>query len=827
MTALAVRYALRDMRHGLQGFRIFVICLLLGVCIIASVGLLSAMIDRALKDNARALLGGDVEIYLNYTAMDAEQRAFIEQQGDVSLSMELRTIATRADQFQLVELKSIDGTYPLYGEVVLDPPMPLEQALQNKGIAVEAALLERFEAQVGDTLEIGGQTFTIRAVIDSEPDRIVNTFSFGPRAFIGEDDVAATSLIQPGSLIRYRYRLALPEGADAQTLRDAVEARFPKAGWRIRDFDAAAPQIENILKNLSLFLTLTGLTALIAGSVGIANSVNALVQRKYFTIATLKSIGATNGFVFRYYLSLIMVVTGLTIILALGLALLAAWQGAGLINQFLDLGVVFYTDAGALLIASVYGVLISLTFSLWQLGKIYTIKPSAIFKGKLGLDAAPPVFIQRLNGVLFAGLIAFTLLTSQNIMVSFFYIVSLMITIGIFYVASKGLVRATVRLNPKRFWIRHGLANLHRPGARTMASIVSLGIGVTFLVSISLIDGNIQRSIENIRPEDAPTHFFIDIQPDQRQAFTALLANQGAQDVNLAPMTRGYITKINGVPASEVEIEEDVRWALRGDRGMSEAALLPPETVIVAGEWWEADATGAPQISFDEELARGMGLELGDTITYNVLGRDITATITSLRVVDYQNFRMNFSSIFSPGTLEGLPRSFIGTAVLPSENTLLSALAQELPNISPIAVEEAVKQVSTLSNNLAMAIRLTSLVTIIAAIIVLTGALVAKEEQRVYDIIVLKVLGARKADVIKCYLAEYLTLGVLTAGISLVAGTLIAAVVIAQFSFFDFKLLPHISLLITCTALSIIVVLGLAITLRAFQHKPIAYLRNE
>lgn len=825
--SLAMRYAMRDMRHGLKGFKIFIICLLLGVFIIACVGLLTSMIDDALKRNAKSLLGGDYELYMTYRGMDELQREFMESQGTLSLAIELRTIAKHNDTFQLVELKSVDEAYPLYGEVKLDPPMPLQQALQGNGIVVEPDLLERFAIKVGETLAFSGEEYLINAVILAEPDRVVNTFSFGPRALMSESSLRDSSLLQPGGLTRYRYRIALNNSIPSEGWKKKVEDVFPDADWRIRDFSSAAPQVERILNNLSLFLTLTGLTALIAGSVGISNSVNALVQRKYFTIATLKSIGASSAFVFWYYLLLIMAVALGTIAIALSLALLAAWQGAGLINQLIDLGVRFSFDFTALSIATLYGLLITLTFSLWQLGKVYDIKPSSIFKGRAGIDGKPPKFIRLFSGLLLVVLVLFAVVTSSNRAASMMYIVSLFVTIFLYYYASACLVRVTSRRRNGRFWLRHGLANLSRPGARTLPSIVSLGIGLTFLVCISLIDGNIQRSIQNIRPDDAPTHFFIDIQSDQQKGFRALLEDEQADDIQLAPMIRGNITHIKGVPAAEVDVASDVRWAVRGDRGFSYAATPPKGTEMIAGEWWANDYSGKPLISFDERIARGMGVGIGDELSFSVLGEPIVATIHSLRKVDYQNFRMNFAIIFSPGVLEDYPQTHIATANVPPTNQVLKRLAETMPNISPINVEHAVRQVAKLTNDLALAIRITAIFTLVSAVIVLIGTLVAAEEQRVRDIIVLKVLGARKMDIIKSYLVEYSCIGLIAGGVAVVAGSAISYIVIEQFRYFEFGLLPHVSSLIVLASLLVIIVIGLAITLRSFKRKPLEYLRND
>lgn len=825
---LACHYALREIRHGLQGFRLFILCLLLGVMVIATVGLLSDILQDGLERNAKSLLGGDYELYLNYQGLTPEQQQRVEQDATLSLAIELRTIAqTEDEKFQLVELKTVDQHYPLYGNVVLNPPMPLQQALAENGIVVESELLERFDIAVGDNLNLGGKSFTVRATIEKEPDRVVNTFSFGPRALMAESALRETTLMQPGSLVRYRYRVALNEGVDGPAWAQGLDDAFPNANWRIRDFKAAAPQVQRVLDNLTLFLTLTGLTALLAGGVGIANSVHALLQRKYFAIATLKSIGATNRLIFLTMLILILLVSGGAIAVALGLAVLIAWQGTEFINQLMDVGAVFTLYPQPLMLAALFGFLIVLSFSLWQLGALRNIRPAAIFRGKLGLEGRPGTLIIGLN-ILFAFILAaVAVLTAENQKAAIIYLVSTAATVLVFYFFSGLLIRWAARMRPRRFWLRYGLANLGRPGSRTTATVMSLGIGLTFLVGVSLIDGNIQRSIQEIRPQDAPTHFLIDIQPDQRAPVEALLQELGASEMQFGPMVRGNITHLNGVPVAEAEIKSDVRWAVRGDRGISDAATPPLGTEITAGQWWSQDYQGEPLVSFDERLAKGMGLKVGDTLTYNILGEVVTATITSLRKVDYQNFRMNFSVILSPGVLDAFPRSYIATASLPDDADLLQRLGQEFPNVSPIAVDRAITQVAELSNNLAMAIRVTAIFTVISALIVLIGALVANEERRTYDIVVLKVLGTSRADILKSFITEYAGIALIAGSISVIAGSAISWYVIDTFRFFTFELMPHISLTIMFFALLVVIGIGLQITLASYRRPATRYLRNE
>ncbi|MCA8930897.1 MAG: ABC transporter permease, partial [Rhodospirillaceae bacterium] len=322
--AQALRLARRELRGGLRGFRVFIACLALGVAAIAGVQTVSGGILDGLERDGAAILGGDVAGMIRYAEVAPEVRAYIGDTSTVSTSREMRANARRVDTGDplLVELKAVDGRYPLYGTVELEGGLPLADALAQVdgvwGAALENSILDRLELAVGDRLQVGDEEFEIRATIAHEPDRAGGTaIAFGPRLMIADAALDATGLVRPGAMIAHHYRMRLPPGSDAAAYREDLQERFPEAGWRLRDLSDAAPQLRRTIERLAMFLTLVGLTALLVGGVGVGNAIKAYMDGKIATIGTLKTLGAPSALVFQTYLAQVLALAAIGIVIGL------------------------------------------------------------------------------------------------------------------------------------------------------------------------------------------------------------------------------------------------------------------------------------------------------------------------------------------------------------------------------------------------------------------------------------------------------------------------------------------------------------------------------
>ncbi len=842
-----LRFARRELRGGLRGFRIFLACLALGVAAIAGVGAMSQGILTSLSEDAREILGGDLSLRLVHRTLTAEERAFIDARGAVSAVTDLRAMArsAEADSRALIQLKAVDDAYPLYGALETTPAQPLAALLAPVdgvfGAAVAPSLLERLGVATGQRIDVGEASFEIRAVIDREPDRATAGpgFALGPRVMISEAALAATQLQQPGSLIYHIYRVAIPPGtAVDQWLSDANGA-FPDAGWRVGTLDRATPGLDRMIGRTTLFLTLVGLSALLVGGIGVANAVRAYLEGKTSVIATYKCLGATSRTVFVIYLTQILAIAVLGILIGVTLGALTPLAVADALAGFLPVEVPFRLFPAPLALAGLFGLLTALAFTIWPVARACEVAPASLFRAAAApLTGRPPRVYVAASLAVAAALAGLAVATASDRLFATWFVAGAIVTMIVFRIAAAGVVAAARRLRSLRFRnsilrhpsLRMAMTNLQRPGAATPSVVLSLGLGLTVLVAVALIENNLTRQITEELPAEAPAFFFIDIQADQIEPFTALVSTSpGVQDTQQVPMLRGRITAIDGVPAAEAVIDPDSRWTLRGDRGVTWSADPPPDSPVIAGDWWPAGYSGPPLISFDAETAAGYGVGLGDTLTVNVLGREVQGTIANLRTIDWGTLGINFLMVFSPGTLEAAPRTHIATvyADAAAEGALERDVTNQFANISAIRVRDALETVRMLIGTIGGAIRATASLTLLSGALVLAGAIAAGHRRRVYDAVVLKVLGATRRDILRVFLLEYGILGLITALIAALIGSIAAWSVVTWVLDVSWTFSPAVVAYTAVASTALTLALGFLGTWRALGQKAAPLLRNE
>lgn len=837
--SLPLQLARRELRTGLKGFRIFVACLALGVAAIAAVGSVSAAMMAGLEGDARRLLGGDVDLRLVHRPASPEQRAFLERSGRTSEILSMRAMVRTPDgeARSLVELKAVDDAYPLVGTVALAPSIGLEAALVERdgvfGAVAEDTLAVRLGLAVGDRLKLGDATLELRAVLTGEPDRIVNFASFGPRLMVSEAALPATGLVQVGSLIRYHYRVVLPAGTDPKGWLADLDTRFPDAGWRTRSLESAAPGFDTFVQRTTLFLTLVGLTSLLVGGVGVAMAVRAYLEGKTETIATLKCLGASSRLVFRLYLVVVLTLAGVGTVIGLAVGALAPLAAAALAGPLLpfDLPVRLYPLP--LAVAAGFGLLTALAFSLWPLGRAGRVQAAALFRAAVApLAGRPAAALVAATAGAVVLLAALAVTTSQDRAFAGWFVIGAIAAFALFLGAARLVMAAARRAGrPRDPELRIALVNLHRPGAPTPGVVLALGLGLTVLVAVALIQSNLVRQVAERIPKAAPAFFFIDIQPDQVARFKAILADIPAvAEVRTTPMVRGRITAVNGADAETVEIDPASAWALRGDRGLTYAAVPPEGTEVAAGAWWPPDYAGPPLISFDAHIAEHFRVGVGDTITLNVLGRPITAEIANLRRIDWSSMSMNFTFVFAPGTLEAAPHSVIATVRVTdatAEGLVQRRVTDALPNVTAIRVQDAIEAADRILRAVSTAVRATAAVTLAAGTLVLAGAVAAGHARRVRDAVILKVLGASRGRILKAYALEYGILGLATAAVAAVVGSAAAWVVVTTVMKSDFVLAPGVVAAAAAVATAVTLTLGFVGTWQALGQRPGPLLRNE
>ena len=841
--SLPLRFALRELRGGLRGFYVFIACIALGVMTIAGVGSVAASLGEGLAREGRTLLGGDVAFALFQREAKPDEIAFLRSRGEVSGMATLRGMARAGDgRLALVEIKAVDGTYPALGEVALEPKMPMADLLAEHdgvfGAAADSTLLARLDLKLGERVQVGNATFEIRSIDNAEPDKLAGGLGFGPRFLVSEAGLRATQLLQPGSLVRWTYRVRLPDGASSERgagrLAEDARSVLPQAGWEIRTRDSASPQLERTINRFTQFLTLVGLAALLVGGVGVANAIKSHIDRRRDVIATYKAVGATGRDVFAIYLTQVVVLAVIGSVIGLGIGAALPFVLVEMFGKLLPLPVVPALHVDELALSLVYGLLTALAFGLWPLGSVHDVPVAALFREAIaGSWHRPRWRYLALMALVIALLIAVIVTLAYDKRVATVFVLSSIAVFAVLRGIAAGLMALARRLPRTRFtMLRLAIANIYRPGALTPSVVMSLGLGLAVLVTITQIEGNLRRQFLAALPERAPSFYFIDIPATDAERFSAFLKQTApGSTVEEVPMLRGRIVAARGVRAEDLKPTTDSEWVLQSDRGLTATGEIPRGSKIIEGTWWGPDYDGPPLISIEKKIADGLKLKLGDEIVVNVLGRDIPARIGNMRTIDWQGLGINFVLVFSPNAFRGAPHTHIATLTeahpdVGRDAAIIKTVADAFPMVTTVRVREALETIGTVVTNLVLAIRGASAVTLISAVLVLGGALAAGHRHRVYDAVILKTLGATRARLLGAYALEYLMIGLATAVFGVIAGSVAAWLIVTRLMTLSFVWQLGSAELVVAAALIVTVGLGLAGTLLALSQKPAAVLRN-
>jgi putative ABC transport system permease protein len=842
-SSLAFRYALRELRGGLRGFYVFIACIALGVLAIAGVGSVAASLGEGLAREGRTLLGGDVAFSLIQREAKPDEVAFLRSRGEVSVAATLRAMARAGDgKLALVELKAVDGNYPMLGELTLEPKMPVADLLAEHdgafGAAVDSTLLARFDLKLGDRVSVGSATFQLRSVVVAEPDKLAGNVGLGPRFLTSDAGLRATGLLQPGSLVRWIYRVRLPDNASddraATGFISDARAAAPQAGWEIRSRANASPQLERTINRFTQFLTLVGLAALLVGGVGVANAVKSHIDRRRDVIAAFKALGATGRDVFTIYTTQVIVLAAIGSIIGLAAGAALPFAIVGLFGKLLPLPVVPALHPDELALSLVYGLLTALAFGLWPLGRVHDVPVAALFRETVDSTFHRPRWrYLALMALVIACLIAVAIGLAYDKRVAAVFVASSIAVFALLRGIAAGLMALARRLPRARItMLRLAISNIYRPGALTPSVVLSLGLGLAVLVTITQIDGNLRRQFLAALPDKAPSFYFIDIPSSEADRFAAFLKQTAADStVEDVPMLRGRIVAARGVKAEDLKPSVDSEWVLQSDRGLTYTGEIPKGSKIVEGEWWGHDYQGPPLVSMEKKIADGLKLKIGDEIVVNVLGRDIPGKIANLRNIDWQGLGINFVLVYSPGAFKGAPHSHVATLTETHPDSagdakIIRQVADAFPMVTSVRVREALETIGTVVTNLVLAIRGASAVTLISAILVLGGALAAGHRHRVYDAVILKTLGATRARLLGAYALEYLMIGFATAVFGVIAGSVAAWLIVTRLMTLSFVWQAGSAAGVVAAALLVTVGLGLAGTLLALNQKPATVLRN-
>ena len=792
--AIAWRIARRDLSARFRGLRLLLACLFLGTMALTAIGSLTAAIERELSVRGGELLGGDLQVSVWQRGLGDEERRALAVNGQMSEGVRLQAMARRGDLAAPIELKAVDAAYPLYGALMLaDGRRVGGPAPGQAWLSQDAA--DRLGVARGDRIAIGRTVVSVGGIIANEPDRIGEGFQLGPTVIVEARLPAEAGLLAPGSMYRTKARLKLASGQTPQVVADAFRQRFPTAGFELRTRDEASPGADRFVQRMGDFLTLVGLAALVIAGIGIGGGVSSYLDARRANIATLKILGATSADIARIYAleiaaaaavgSVLGLVAGIALTPLLGLAL----------RGLLPVADGILIAPGAIALALGFALLVALVFAAPPLLRARRFPAMELMRARV----SPLAQDRAALGVVALGLAAIAalaLLTAKDPMLAGGFLAGAAVAFALLALAGWLLRRLAAALpRPRDPVARAALANIHRPGSATGTLVTALGFGLAAFVLLAAVQTAIDGTIARRVPAKAPDYFMLDVPRERAGDFRALVAAADpAAETRLVPMLRGAVIAFGpeGAMTRTSDLKElpEGGWALRGERGLTYADALPEGNTITAGRWWPP-ATAAAEVSVDEEFAAAVGVNLGDRITFGVLGTEVTATVTSLRRIDWQSMGFNFVFILSPPALLAAPHNLSATVDLPpgaATAPLLQGLVRAFPSSSVIEVGAVMRQARTLLEQVGLATLAAAGVTVLAGIAVLLGAIAAARAQRSYDIVVLRVLGASQAQVLALLLVEYALLATVLALVALALGGLAAWLVIVKL--FEFDWLP-------------------------------------
>ena len=858
-----IRLIIRDSRGARGRLFFFVACLAVGVAAVVAVAGLMQSMDEGIRIEARRLLGADATIEGRRPLpkqLDGVLAEFTRDTGrqitrtDTVELVTLIAAGTRTSAHDapstaaaslLVELKSASGTFPLYGKLALTPDAPLTQTLTDFNAVVAPEVLSRLNLAIGDKLTIGNADFFISGIVNDEPDKLNFSFALGPRVFLSQGGLENTNLITRGSRLRYSALLRLPGEATAkeadelaQFLRDHLA---DVAYFNVESFPQAQPALRAGLRRMGNYLGLVGLLSLLIGGVGVAQTIRAYVAARFDSIAIMKCLGVTPNQVVAVYLGqvLLLAVVGSILGSLIGTAIQAVVPRFA--PDLVPPDLVHGWQPWALLRGMLMGVGVALVFSVPPLLDVRRVPPVRLLR----TDSQPLPMGRWINlaasSVLLTAIFAAATIQGGSTKYGLFFTLGLVAVLALLAGAAVLVIKIVARL-PRdwgRLWLRHGIASLARPGSATLSAIVALGMGVGIITAMQLVQQRLATELSGELPTNAPSSFFVDIQPDQAAGLQKMVMDMGGEKYDAVPMVMGRLKSVDGIPIEQLaaalpEASPETRnrkWVLTREQRMTYGPSITRGNTIIdppnAGEkLWSDPARN--EVSIERQFAADLNVKVGSEITLDLQGVPIELKVTSIRNVDWRALGINFFLVVEPGVLESAPQLRLATARLPegAEQRIQDAVVAKYPNISVVHIRQMLAKVLTVLERLGLAVQLLGAFTVIAGIVILAGVVSASYARRGREVALLKTLGMTRRQVVQLMAVEYALIGLVAAVIGVAAGSTLAWAVLTRVMELPFELPVLTVVVIVGGAVVAAVTAGLAVSVRAMQTPPIAVLRQ-
>lgn len=821
------KIAFREIVGGYKKLIVFYLCVFLSVGVIMTVAQLSENLSQKINYDAKKIFGGDIKVTnVNY-ALGGDEVEWLRQFGKVSYNAQLRAMAKLGESFRVVELKGVDKEYPLLGAVSTENntamPLSIGEAIVGQELKVT------FDINIGDVINLSGIDFKVVDFITAEPDWLVGSLRIGPKVIVNVELLEQAKLLMPGSLVQYNYTILLNNPDELKSVTNKIKEKIPQA--LTTDYIKGSAVIQNSLSRLEFFLMLAAISNLMICGVGIAISAKRFLEAKSVHIAVLKSIGASKSKVLSCYGQLLALITLDASTSAAIVSVLVCYFLVPYLNHFVELDIDFTFYWMPIINGYLFGLIAAFCFAMPALISSIAVKPASLFRSFsplfLSKDAKSLAIYLVFGAVLFVTI----LINSADTVFATWYVCISIIAIAAFFYIAKFIQSLASKLSSSKPWVNLALKNLHRPQSPLPTIIVSLSLSLTVLISLQNVDYNMKTLLEESIPSKAPSLFLIDINKnDYTDIFKLLTKYDGITDIVFKPSVQGLITKINGVPIEKIKIDDSAKWAVGNHRRLSYANMQPDNNGIVMGKWWEEGYSGEPLVSVDQRIFNGMHLSLGDKITFNIGGAEVTAKVANTRKIDYTTFNINFAFILSPNVIESFPLSFFATLKAPDKTTefkILEDVAKNFPTVISIRTDEGLDEAYKQITNIIIAIDIIVVVSLVAGFIVLIGAFLSTEESRKYDTVVFKMLGSTKAYIMRGYILEWALATFLSCLVAAFAGSIGGYLMLEYYIEFNFQTAYQDIAKIIFVTLMLVLATVIATNYRILSTKPMEILKNE
>ena len=820
---LIFKYALKDLSRNYKKLSSIIVTLFISLFILSAIFTIEDSLKKELNDNAKALLGGDLEIDYNRNKGNIELVEKVKEFATVSQMIEFSTMVSTIDRKKnkslFTRIKTVDTKYPLYGKIVYEPAGAFDRMHNEPNtLLINESLSKNLNLKINEKIKVQNQLFTIIGIVKSVPD-VSGFVAFGDWALAGDQTLEILKLNGIGSFLNYEYKVKFNKNDDAGKLEKKIENIFKDdQKVKLRYPENSASGLKRIINNFSQFLSLVSISAMLIAGIGIANTLLSFINQNNMSIAVRKAVGFYSGNIKTlYYLQLFVLLLVITTF---------AYSSSFLIVPIVDQ---YLSDGLGLNVSPVFsiinfikiflvGLLVLIIFSIPTISSIDQVRASNLFRNVFqNLEFYYSKKSTALSLILLSILVLLFSFGSERPIYSLGYFVAFFICLIVFFLLSKIIIYFLKKFkSTSNITLKVSIKNITQTKSITPITIMSLGLGVTLLLTLALVGTNFQREIAKSIPEIAPDYFFVGIQKGEKEIFEKNILDMDASaKIEVVPMVSSGIIKINGVnPNTYIQPDNDSYWVIGSDRRSSWVDKVPEDNPLTEGEWWDLTKPDQLQISLDAEVAKNLNIKLGDIFTLNIYGREIDGEIVNFRAVDYRDLNINFAMLFNPQFANNIPHEYLATAKFETIAKFdETSMLEVLPSLSMIKIADYLNKVTDVLNKVFIAVTLISAVTIIIGLIVISSAIMVQGKVKEYQNLVFKILGFSKKEVILSSLIEFI---IIFNSVILIA--IIFAVTASKFIMenifelvwaFDFKVLVYLGFSIGSVTLLLIMLTNL------------------